>query len=176
MIGVEIAGVMLSGAILFGIGFMIAGDLSGAPFVPSDIKFLEKIFKAAKFERGKKFLDIGSGDGRVVRLAVNKYGLKGVGIELQPYLVWYSRFRSKAANENKTEFIRRNFFQGKLPQADYIYFYLFPGTVEKLGKKIAAECPTGTTIISRAFEIKCLKNKLTKKIEEGGRRAYFYRV
>lgn len=176
MMWMEISAVALAAAILFGIVFMIAGDLAGAPFVPSDVRFLEKIFRTAKFKPGKEFLDIGSGDGRAVRLAANEYGLKATGIELQPYLVWYSKFRSRSINGNKTEFIRRNFFRGKLPKADYIYFYLFPRTVEKLGEKISAECRPGTVVISRAFEIKNLKRKLTNKIEEGGRRAYFYRI
>jgi hypothetical protein len=170
MIFLQLIAAIIAGGICLGIVYLLIGDLAGAPFVTSDKAFLEKIFREAKFVKGKKFLDIGSGDGRVVRYAALKYGLVASGIELQPYLVWYSRWKSK------NTYLRRNFLSGKLPEADYIYFYLFPGTVEKVGKKILAESMPGTLVISRAFEVKCLKNLLVKKTEEQGRKAFFYKI
>jgi hypothetical protein len=170
MIFLEIAAVIIAGGICFGIVYLLIGDLAGAPFVTSDKAFLEKIFREANFKKGKKFLDIGSGDGRVVRYAATKYGLSACGIELQPMLVWYSRWRSRDT------FWCRNFLTGKFPTADYIYFYLFPGTVEKVGKKLLAEAAPGTTVISRAFEVMCLKDKLVGKMEDQGRKAFFYKM
>jgi SAM-dependent methyltransferase len=167
---------ILSAGIFAGVLWMIAGDLCGAPFVPSNRTFLEKIFAIAGFKTGKRFLDIGSGDGRAVRLAAKKYGLIATGIELQPFLIWYSRLISKSRKIANTRYIRRNFFHGKLPEAEYVYFYLFPGTVEKLGKKILAECNPGTIAISRAFEVKVLKKNLINTLTDKGRRVYFYRL
>ena len=171
-----VIGFLMAFGIMVGVLWMIAADLSGAPYVPSDNKFLKIIMEAAESEPGKIFLDIGSGDGRAVRMAASKYKLLAIGIEIQPFLVWFSRFYDRIQGITNTEYLRINVFSGRLPKCDYIFFYLFPGTVERLGQKILQEAKPGTLVISRGFEVKILKPKLDKKIEIGGRRAYFYRV
>ena len=57
----------------------------------------ENIQKALKTfahkKSGNKLVDIGSGDGRIVHLAAQN-GYKAHGIELNPWLVLYSKYRS----------------------------------------------------------------------------------
>ena len=44
-------------------------------------------------QRGSRLVDIGSGDGRIVHLAAQQ-GYLSHGIELNPWLVLYSKYRS----------------------------------------------------------------------------------
>ncbi|XP_073411813.1 ATP synthase subunit C lysine N-methyltransferase isoform X1 [Dendrobates tinctorius] len=62
------------------------------PFVPATEIQMENIFKMLMFRSGT-FVDIGSGDGRIV-IAAAKKGFQAVGYELNPWLVWYSRYRA----------------------------------------------------------------------------------
>ncbi|XP_073747192.1 ATP synthase subunit C lysine N-methyltransferase isoform X2 [Callorhinus ursinus] len=62
------------------------------PFVPATTKQIENVVKMLHCRRGS-LVDIGSGDGRIV-IAAAKAGFTAVGYELNPWLVWYSRYRA----------------------------------------------------------------------------------
>ncbi|XP_039380032.1 ATP synthase subunit C lysine N-methyltransferase isoform X3 [Mauremys reevesii] len=85
------------------------------PFVPATSAQIENVLKTLKYRSGS-LVDIGSGDGRIVSactcivlftavplanctfniqvIAAAKEGFKAVGYELNPWLVWYSRYRA----------------------------------------------------------------------------------
>lgn len=54
---------------------------TGAPFIPSSKKTLERMMKLAKIKPGDNVYDLGCGDGRIV-FASTKAGAKAVGYEL----------------------------------------------------------------------------------------------
>ncbi|XP_066109707.1 ATP synthase subunit C lysine N-methyltransferase isoform X2 [Saccopteryx bilineata] len=62
------------------------------PFVPATTKQIENVVKTLRSRSGP-LVDIGSGDGRIV-IAAAKAGFTAVGYELNPWLVWYSRYRA----------------------------------------------------------------------------------
>uniref|UniRef100_UPI00398F5BE2 ATP synthase subunit C lysine N-methyltransferase isoform X2 n=1 Tax=Pristiophorus japonicus TaxID=55135 RepID=UPI00398F5BE2 len=62
------------------------------PFVPATSAQVENVLQLLSGRRGA-LVDIGSGDGRIV-IAAAKRGFRAVGYELNPWLVWYSRYRS----------------------------------------------------------------------------------
>ncbi|KAM7149816.1 ATP synthase subunit C lysine N-methyltransferase isoform 2-T2 [Molossus nigricans] len=62
------------------------------PFVPATTKQIENVVTMLRSRRGP-VVDIGSGDGRIV-IAAAKEGFTAVGYELNPWLVWYSRYRA----------------------------------------------------------------------------------
>ncbi|XP_011385235.2 protein FAM173B [Pteropus vampyrus] len=62
------------------------------PFVPATAKQVENVLKALRSRRGP-LVDVGSGDGRIV-IAAAKEGFVAAGYELNPWLVWYSRYRA----------------------------------------------------------------------------------
>ncbi|XP_038030809.1 ATP synthase subunit C lysine N-methyltransferase isoform X2 [Anas platyrhynchos] len=62
------------------------------PFVPATSAQIQNVLKMLQGRSGS-LADIGSGDGRVV-IAAAKMGFKAVGYELNPWLVWYSRYRA----------------------------------------------------------------------------------
>ena len=60
-------------------------------FVPTRQAIVEAMLRLARVERGDVVYNLGSGDGRIVIIAAEKYGAAGVGIELVPRLVEMSR-------------------------------------------------------------------------------------
>jgi hypothetical protein len=60
------------------------------PFVPATSKQIENVVKMSQRGRGS-LVDIGSGGGRIV-IAAAKEGVTALGYELNPWLVWYSRY------------------------------------------------------------------------------------
>uniref|UniRef100_A0A8C5C4V3 FATP synthase c subunit lysine N-methyltransferase n=1 Tax=Gadus morhua TaxID=8049 RepID=A0A8C5C4V3_GADMO len=62
------------------------------PFVPATTTQVENVLKVLRTRSGT-LVDIGSGDGRIV-IAAAKRGFHASGFELNPWLVWYSRYRA----------------------------------------------------------------------------------
>jgi Cyclopropane fatty acid synthase and related methyltransferases len=54
------------------------------PFVPSPMHVVHKMLEVAEIKSGDILYDMGSGDGRVVIEAAKKYGIRGVGVDLNP--------------------------------------------------------------------------------------------
>ncbi|XP_078143654.1 ATP synthase subunit C lysine N-methyltransferase isoform X2 [Centroberyx gerrardi] len=62
------------------------------PFVPATTAQVENVLKVLQARSGT-LVDIGSGDGRIV-IAAAKHGFRASGFELNPWLVWYSRYKA----------------------------------------------------------------------------------
>ncbi|MBI2019791.1 hypothetical protein HYS94_00005, partial [Candidatus Daviesbacteria bacterium] len=72
---------IISGGILLGC-FLALSWFAGsdAPFVPTKMDHIKKVLRLSGVKRGKKFYELGSGDGRVVLMAA-KLGADSLGIE-----------------------------------------------------------------------------------------------
>jgi protein-L-isoaspartate O-methyltransferase len=64
-------------------------------FEPSPIEVVERMLELAEVTPDDVVFDLGSGDGRIVILAARRYGARGVGVEIDPQLVWFSRRNAK---------------------------------------------------------------------------------
>uniref|UniRef100_A0A8C5P9Y3 ATP synthase c subunit lysine N-methyltransferase n=1 Tax=Leptobrachium leishanense TaxID=445787 RepID=A0A8C5P9Y3_9ANUR len=75
------------------------------PYVPATTNQVENVLKMIQSRSGP-MVDIGSGDGRIV-IAAAKQGFQAVGYELNPWLVWYSRYRAwrEGVNHKATFYI-----------------------------------------------------------------------
>ena len=58
-----------------------------APYVASPVRVVDVMLDLAKVKPGEVVLDLGSGDGRILITAVEKYKAKAIGIEISPRLV-----------------------------------------------------------------------------------------
>lgn len=149
--------VIVSVALLFIFSFVV---LFGAPFVPTLKKRAEDAFELLDLKSGETLLELGSGDGRILRLAAKK-GIKGIGYELNPLLVWYSRLRNWRYRK-LISFKCRNFWHVELPESDAIYTFLLDKYMDKLDKKIIQEKQKSVKLVSFAFKIpnkKIIKEK-----------------
>ena len=69
--------------------YMAYSMFSGAPFVPTKMEKVKKMIEVSGLKEGEKMIDLGSGDGRIVCEAA-KTGAKCVGVEISPFLYWWS--------------------------------------------------------------------------------------
>ena len=152
------------------------GDFLGAPFVPTSSKIIKEILEKADLKKGKNFLELGSGDGRVTRMAAQKYGVKGLGIEIHPMLILYSNLLSKIQKLNGIKFQRANFFDIDFKKADVIFMFLLPKVLSKLKEKIQKECKNNTLIISHGFKIEGFEKYLIDKIDRKTFPTYYYKI
>lgn len=132
---------------------VIIAHLAGAPFVPSRREKAERALALAGVEPNELVVDLGSGDGRVLIEAARR-GAYAVGIEINPFLVWYSRWKIQRAGFKRKASVQWGDFRAyPLPQADVVFLYLWPKTVAKLKEKLERELKPDARIVSHAFPL-----------------------
>lgn len=156
---------------------LIFSSLMGAPYVPTKKKLALEILKEVKFRKNGLFVELGSGDGRIVRTAVKNYPIRGMAVDVNGLLIAWSKFLSKLEGTYpRIDFVVKNILSVNLTKADYIYLFLFPALIAKLVPKFDEELKKGTIIISHGFPINEFKNRLIKRVDRNPFPTYYYRV
>ena len=150
---------MLHLALLFSIAAAISAQEQpaprpGIPFVPTRQAIVDAMLRLARVGPDDVVYDLGSGDGRVVIIAAQKYGARGVGVELQPRLVEMSR---KLAQEgevaDRVRFVEGDLFTADISEATVVTLYLSPSMNQRLLPRLRAELRPGTRIVSHQFRL-----------------------
>lgn len=127
----------------------------GAPYVPTMKKQVVQIMKIRPLEKGDVFVDIGSGDGIVLR-SVAKTGARAVGYELSPYLWLVSKMSSRGKTNIDIRF--GNFWPADLPpDTTVVYTFLSSRHMPKLQQKLQSHVDKNgqpISFISYGFQIK----------------------
>ncbi len=111
--------------------------------------------------------DLGSGDGRIVIMAADRFKANAVGVEFDQDLVKQSTARIRALGlEKRARIIHGDLLQQDYSDADLITIYLLPSAVEKvrplLERQLRKEAPASSHTIS-AFPAGCPSRKSTSK-------------
>ena len=98
--------------------------------------------------------DLGSGDGRIVVLAAQKYGARGVGIEIDPRLVEVSREIAREGEvADRVAFVEGDLFAADISKATVVMLYLSSSVNRRLEPKLRMELRPGARIVSHQFRI-----------------------
>jgi SAM-dependent methyltransferase len=100
---------------------------------------------------GELLVDIGCGDGRVLRAARKRYGVRGLGFEINP--IAFTKARLLTIGRKGLEVRCLNFWKADLGKADIVSCYLFPDVMRRLGAKLGKELTPGARVISFNFPI-----------------------
>ncbi|MDO8573631.1 MAG: hypothetical protein Q7R77_02675 [Candidatus Daviesbacteria bacterium] len=142
-----IAGGILIGCII-GLSWFAGTD---APYVPTKMDKIRKVLKLAGVKKGKKFYELGSGDGRVVFEGA-KLGADSIGIEQSWLRVLYSRYKlASQTRSGNAKFIHDNIFAKSYSDADIVYIYLLHKGVKKLEEKLQKELKKGSMVITQTY-------------------------
>ena len=115
---------------------------------------VDAMLKLAQVSAADTVFDLGSGDGRMVVLAAQKYGARGVGIELQPELVDLSRAVAREGGvADRVTFIQGDLFEADISSATVVMIWLSPTVNARLAPKLRRELRPGTRIVSHQFAI-----------------------
>jgi hypothetical protein len=133
---------------------LITALRSDAPYLPIEQKVLDRMVAMVKPEEGDLWVDLGSGDGRVLIAAAKRYSIKGLGLEKVSVLRLISRFNIfRAGVLNRVIIKKGDFFKENLSGANVISFYLLPDTHQRLWQKLKKEARPGTKLIFHKFPI-----------------------
>lgn len=125
-----------------------------APWWRTSKKLAWAVCTFAKVKRNDVIYELGSGEGNVLIIAAKKYGVRCVGIEIEPVRAWLSRIDIWIRGlSNHIRIIRGDLFKQDISEASIIFVYLVPKTLKKLKKKFLKELQPGTKIVSLRYEI-----------------------
>jgi SAM-dependent methyltransferase len=131
--------------------FLTIAFITGAPFVPSTNESTSALIRLSKLRPGMNLYDLGSGDGRLLFEAAKK-GANAYGIEINPFLVLYTKIRVLFSPYRKLITVHwGNFWNAPLMDSDVVCIYLLPWRMEKLEKLLLQKTKRGTIIVSNSF-------------------------
>jgi len=122
-------------AVVLAFGFVV---FRGSPYVPSQKRYIKQAFTELYRVTDKDvLLDIGSGDGIVLRQA-SRLGARAVGWEINPILVAISRMISRKDKKIRVDLV--DFWSAKLPDdTTIIYVFSVVRDISKMTDKLQVE-------------------------------------
>ncbi len=131
--------------------YLLLAFMTGAPFVPSQMARAHKMVELAHIQKNQTIIDLGSGDGRLLFLAAKK-GANAIGLEINPYLVWYTRFRAAfSPYRSHIHVWCKNLWKADVSAADVVFVYLLPWRMDELATKLQKELKPGALVVSNSF-------------------------
>jgi SAM-dependent methyltransferase len=123
-------------------------------FVPSRNAVADAMLQFAGVGPNDLVYDLGSGDGRILILAAQKYGARGVGIEIDPALVAKARAVARdGAVADRVTFVEGDFFTADISAATVVTLYLSTTTNRRLVEKLRRELRPGARVVSQQFDL-----------------------
>lgn len=146
-------------------------------FAPTLYSVADAMLKLARVGADDVVYDLGSGDGRILMLAAQKYGARGVGIEIDPKLVELSRQIAREGEvASKVTFIEGDLFTADISAATVVTLYLSPTVNKRLEEKLRRELRPGTRIVSHQFGIGNWPADATLRAEDDGTDLFLWTV
>jgi SAM-dependent methyltransferase len=130
-----------------------ASPQDAIPFVPSPMLVVERMLKLAEVRKDDFLYDLGSGDGRIVIEAAKRFGVRGVGVDLNPTLV--EQARRRAAEEGVSHLVEFRAADGltvDISQATVVTLYMFKWFNNQMRPKLQRLKP-GSRVVAHDFDI-----------------------
>lgn len=125
-----------------------------APYYPTPETVVERMLKLGGLKPGEKMYDLGSGDGRIVIMAADRFKANAVGIEFDEDLVKQSAARIRSLGlEKRARIIHGDLLQQDYSDADLITIYLLPSAVEKARPLLEKQLKKGARVVAHDFGI-----------------------
>ena len=131
-----------------------AQDYGDTPYVQTPQNVVDRMLEVAKVGPKDFVIDLGSGDGRMVITAAQKYGARGFGVDLDRRLVTLSnRLAAKAGVADRAVFYERDIYQTDLSPATVVTIYLLPEVNLMMRPRLLSMLKPGTRVVSHDYDM-----------------------
>ncbi len=139
-----------------------------APYIPTPQTIVETMLDAAQVKPTDVVYDLGSGDGRIVIMAAQKYGARGVGVEMVPQLCQTARRNIRLAGvEDRVTIIQGSALRVDLSPADVVTMVFLTTSNERLKPLLQRYLKPGARVVSSEFPIKGWRPAETVRVAQG---------
>ena len=130
---------------------LVLPTTQGALYVSTTRTRIAAFIDAVPMKKGQTMVDLGCGDGRVLREVCKNYKIRTIGFEIN--LMAYIKARALSLGFKQVEIRRQNFWSQNLAGADVVFCYLYPDVMQRLSAKLKAELRPGTLVVSCNFAL-----------------------
>jgi predicted O-methyltransferase YrrM len=140
-----------------------------APYYPTPETIVEKMLQLGELKAGEKLFDLGSGDGRIVIMAAQKFRADATGVELDKDLHRQSTNKIKSLGLEKTaRIVRGDILAQDYKSADLVTVYLLPNSNDKVLPLLEKQLRKGTRVVAHDFEFRGWKPDKVEQIDDDG--------
>ena len=144
--------------LIVGISALLCATLVGAQkqdaglYVATPQEVVDAMLDMGSVGANDYVIDLGSGDGRIVRSAARRFGASGVGVEIDPELVTLANNEAKREGVSaRASFVSADLWSFDVSKATVVTVYLLPSAQARLKQKLLAELKPGTRIVSHDY-------------------------
>jgi predicted RNA methylase len=158
---------------LLGVGLLLGQGSEGgklAPYYPTPETIVEKMLQLGALKAGEKMYDLGSGDGRIVIMAAQKFHAEAIGVELDRDLVRQSLARiQKLGLDRNAHILNGDLLKQNYGSADLVTVYLLPESIDKqVQPLLERQLKKGTRVVAHDFEFKAWTPEKVENIADDG--------
>jgi hypothetical protein len=129
-----------------------AQELSKLPYVPTPQVVVDEMLKMAGVTAKDFVVDLGSGDGRMIITAAQKFKASGLGVDIDSKLVELANKQAKDLGvADRARFLEQDMFKTDLSRATVVTLYVLPDFMEKLRPKLVSELKPGSRIVAHDY-------------------------
>jgi ubiquinone/menaquinone biosynthesis C-methylase UbiE len=140
-----------------------------APYCPTPESIVVKMLELGGLKPGEKMFDLGSGDGRIVIAAAQKFHADAIGVELDKDLCRQSLERIRKLGLEKTaQIVEGDILKQDYTSADLITVYLLPNSNDKVQPLLERQLKKGARVVAHDFEFRGWTPVKVEDIEDDG--------
>jgi len=125
------------------------------PAIPTPQFLVDRMLEAGRVKPGDMVYDLGSGDGRVVIAAAQKFGARAVGVELIPDLVRKARERIQSLGlADRVSIVEGSALRVDLSPADVVTMWFLTNSNDRLRPNLEKHLKIGARVVSNEFPIR----------------------
>lgn len=124
------------------------------PYVPTPMNVVKAILELGRVGPGDVLYDLGCGDGRIVIAAAKNFGVRGVGVDLDPRRIEDSLENAAGDGvEDLVSFHVADIFETDFSEASVVAIYLLPSVNLELRPHLLKQLRPGSRVVSHQFHM-----------------------
>ncbi|WP_375402136.1 SAM-dependent methyltransferase [uncultured Sphingomonas sp.] len=144
-------------------------------YVPTPFAVVDAMLDLAQVKPDDVLYDLGSGDGRIPVTASARYGIRAVGVDINPTRIAEARVNAAEAKlTGRVTFRNEDLFETDIAEATVVTLYLLPELNDRLRPRLLRMLKPGTRIVSHAFGMTDWPPEATREVE--GTTIYLWRI
>ncbi len=147
------------------------------PYIPTPQTAVDAMLRLANVTKNDVLYDLGCGDGRIVITAARRFGIRGVGVDIDPERIRESKANArKAGVEGRVDFVVKDLFDTQVRNASVVTLYLLPEVNVKLRPRLLRELRPGTRVVSHDFDMADWQPDKTANVRSTRQHTLYYWV
>ncbi len=140
-----------------------------APYYPTPLSIVNRMLELGHLRPDEKMYDLGSGDGRIVIVAAQRFKAEAVGVEYDADLCRSSEEAIKKLKlQDSAHIICGDIFAQDYTTADLVTVYLLPSSNDKVRPMLEKQLKKGARVVAHDFEFSGWTPVKTETIDDDG--------